>query len=131
MTKTPASPSPGPWADPERPERDVFEPHNGHTTTPEDYLAIHIGEGNELEGENYITVHGPNQEANAKLVAAAPEMLEALRMAEQFAGLPHMDDAALQMCIDRGLDHEKGLGKGKAAFTLSLRAIIRKAEGKS
>lgn len=65
------------------------------------------------------------------IITAAPEMLQVLREAEQFAGLPHMEDDALQMCIDRGLDHEKGLGKGKAAFTLRVRAIIRKAEGKS
>ena len=127
MTKTPASPSPGPWADPERPERDVFEPHNGHTTTPEDYLAIHIGEGNELEGENYITVHGPNQEANARLVASAPEMLSMLKWLEEITDVPEAHCSChiappCSDCVEYGAIREA---------MKNTRALIAKAEGKS
>lgn len=70
--------TPGPWAQPERLESDVFDPRLGHRTESEDHLTIHLKDGDEVTGDDFILVHGPNQEANARLASAAPDMLAAL-----------------------------------------------------
>jgi len=105
--------SPGPWGDPERPERDVFEPDNGHTTVPMGFTLIQIDPGDDWDGANYIEVHGPNQEANARLVREAPELFAALKVALRAPGI-------------HTTDQETG-----ETFSSVIEAAIAKAEGRA
>ena len=50
------------------------------------------------EGFDVAKVDYPNQEANALLIAAAPELLEALKLAKQIIG--HPDDMASKFISD-------------------------------
>ena len=58
-----------------------------------------------------VTVGHDQSEANARLIAAAPDMLEALKDAERFIA-----------CIS---------GNGETDYRAKMKAIIAKAEGKS
>jgi hypothetical protein len=76
--------TPSPWQV-ERTEQDRFEPVGGHYTSPANFLTVFMDHGNEMEGSNYADIHGPNQQANASLILAAPELLGALiKMVEHF-----------------------------------------------
>lgn len=43
-----------------------------------------MDEGNENDGANCAEVHGPNQKANARAIAALPDLIEALKRIEEF-----------------------------------------------
>lgn len=98
--------TPGPW-EYEKEHRDCFSHTSGHYTAPVEFTTIFMDDGNELDGENRAEVHGPNQEANARLIAAAPDMLEALKLAKDIIG--HPDDP----------------------FTVLIESTIAKAEGRT
>lgn len=60
-----------PWPSPQREARDCFVHGIGHSTAPNDYLTINIGEGDEINGPDEIEVYGPNQQENAKFIVQA------------------------------------------------------------
>lgn len=82
-----------PWQA-ERGFTDAFSHTTGHYTVNDQFITIYCGEeaidSNGDEPIDLIEVHGPNQEANARLVEAAPVMFKAV------AGLPDLLDQPIQ-----------------------------------
>jgi len=66
--------TPRPWDDAERGFRDSMS-GGEHTTIDDDFLTIHLDDGDSLEqniyGSNYVVIYGPDQEANAELIVRA------------------------------------------------------------
>lgn len=84
--------TPGPWTY-ERGFRDVWNSTTEtHSTAPDDFLTVCLYPDTETAPEisdNLAEVHGPNQEANAELIAKAwliPELLEVCRAVESALG---------------------------------------------
>ena len=64
----------------ERPFMDSFSHSGGHTTTSCNYLVALLNDDvTEQEDSDRIEVYGPNQKANAALIAAAPALLDTLK----------------------------------------------------
>jgi hypothetical protein len=76
----------GPWQE-DRGFRDCFNHASGHYTVEDDYMTVYMGEEScenfDPKKHDYCEVWGSNQEANAHLIAAAPELLEACRAAAE------------------------------------------------
>ena len=89
--------------------RDAYTHSGGHYSARASYTSVFMDEGNDFDGENRAEVHGPNQEANARLIAAAPDLL---------AELKHLLEAYL---VTYGED---------CPAVERTRAAIAKAEGK-
>lgn len=71
--------------------------------------------------------HSDNSEANARLIAAAPELLEACKLMLDYSRYQEANsETAWSKCI--GCDREEGHDKDCPTWT--LRAAIAKAEGK-
>jgi hypothetical protein len=67
------------------------------------------------------SVHGPDMEANANLIAAAPDLLKALKAAEKEIRRLHML---------HGGYYEGRVGEPKLSVADKARAAITKAEGR-
>lgn len=82
-----------PWQS-ERGFTDEFSHASGHYTAPATSITVYCGEeAINSDGEfpfDNIEVYGPNQEANARLVVAAPKFFKAV------AGLPDLLDQPIQ-----------------------------------
>lgn len=110
--------TPGPW---------LIEAQNSHTgaiATVHNTTDVWV----EIWSENWIvTGMGPEeQSANARLIAAAPDLLEALRMVMACAGdISAAPDGLLEMALDDG-DEET---RRQANAFLVARAAIAKVEG--
>ena len=76
-----------------------------------------------LEGYGFIPENNAEQEANARLIAAAPELLVACK-----AALPHLADLVARTC---GEAKEFGVGFADRIAFDKLEAAIEKAEGKT
>lgn len=71
--------TPGPW-EIDRGFRDAFNHSSGHYTIDDDFLTVYMGaEDIDDTSTNVAEVHGPNQEANAQLLYAAPDLLKAAK----------------------------------------------------
>lgn len=102
-----------PWQA-ERGFTDAFSHTTGHYTVNDQFITVYCGEeaidSNGEEPVDIIEVHGPNQEANARLVVAAPAFFKAV------AGLPDLLDQPIQWVsallaeYDRLLEIAKGIG---------------------
>jgi len=100
--------TPGPWGI-DRGFRDAGTAPGPHYTIPDGFLTVYMGDAeDDYADADYATVHGRNQEANANLIAAAPDLLEACIEAEKYIADTTPD----------------GLGD-------MLRVAIAKAEGRS
>jgi hypothetical protein len=99
--------TPGPWAAEEAGRSGYWISTKGHPFTIVDSIDDECRHG---------AINGDNAGANARLIAAAPELLEALKL---------LDEA---FCAD-DYGTKEGRAKGRAAL-VATRAAIAKAEGK-
>lgn len=110
--------TPSPW-EAERGFRDAFSHGSGHYTVEDDFITVWIGDEPEVEhemaGRNHATVHGPDQQANAAVIAAAPDLLAAAKRV-----LPYLAD----LIASSGL----ASGVGDRLAYDALEAAIAKAE---
>ena len=84
-------------------------------------LELHSSGGDMMglgDSNDYIVLHTANNEANARLIAAAPELLAALKRSEQYLVLAVADSSGnLKAITQNDLN--------------MIRAAIAKAEGRS
>jgi hypothetical protein len=77
---------------------------------PEDALPYYVYSGNDRHGGNEIAVlYGKHREPHARLMAAAPELLDALELARSWVALRLGDTHEDLMKIDAAIRKAKGL----------------------
>lgn len=118
--------TPGPW-DYNRGFRDTGNYPGDHYTIADDFITVYIGKESiddfDPEKHDWAEIHGPNQEANARLIVQAcnshTELLEALEQAKAALNLVYGHH-----CFTEG--QKKQISK---ALRHSVKAIRKAREG--
>jgi hypothetical protein len=94
--------TPGPWEIGNAPHSDcrIYAPSEVH--------AIAKTYGPDLNGIGVCALTGPMNRADARLIAAAPELLKALIALERTAGIPAMNDDPVRVKARAAIAKAKG-----------------------